>query len=105
VLPGIVSIQGLADPNYGKSCSLATFMPSPFTTISKFAISEEKQMNIQGQLVCAWGAIGFTQIGFLGFIVYRHCSPMPPNLSAHEIAAIYQENTLTMRSGFLLFMT
>jgi len=29
---------------------------------------------------------------------------LSPNLGAHEIAAIYQKNTLTMRSGFLLVM-
>jgi len=62
-------------------------------------------MNVRGQMVCAWGAIGFAGMGLLGFIVANIIPPMSPNLSAEAIAAIYQENTLSMRFGFLLFMT
>ncbi|MFP6781911.1 MAG: hypothetical protein VCB59_09465 [Gammaproteobacteria bacterium] len=62
-------------------------------------------MNIRGQLVCAWGAIGFAIMGLLGFVVANIIPPMSPDLSAVEIAAIFQENTLSMRFGFLLFMT
>ncbi|MFP6681404.1 MAG: hypothetical protein VCB07_04325 [Gammaproteobacteria bacterium] len=45
-------------------------------------------MNIRGQMVCAWGAIGFAGMGLLGFIVANIIPPMSPNLSAEAIAAI-----------------
>ena len=62
-------------------------------------------MNIRSQLICAWGAMGFAVMGLLGFVVADIIPPISPNLSAIEVAAIYQEKTLSMRVGILLFMT
>ena len=62
-------------------------------------------MNIRGQLVCAWCGLGFAVFGLLAFVIAGFIPPMSPSLSAQEIAAIYQENTLSMRFGILMFMT
>ena len=63
-------------------------------------------MNLQGQMICAWCAIAFAVICLLGFYPFADfIPPMSPNLSAEEIAAIYQQNTVSMRFGILLIMS
>lgn len=62
-------------------------------------------MNRQAEAVCVWGAAGFAVFGLLGFILADIIPPPSPNLSADEIAAFYQESTLSKRFGFLIFMT
>ena len=70
----------------------------PKTRTSTQTSSEGGEMNIRNQLVCAWSAIGFAVICLAGFLFADlPIPPISPNLSAEEVAAIYSENTLSMR--------
>ncbi|MEM7543173.1 MAG: hypothetical protein AAF384_16540 [Pseudomonadota bacterium] len=62
-------------------------------------------MNSKSQMVCIWGGFGFAAVCLMGFILAGFIPPMSPSLSAREIAAIYSENTLSMRFAVLLIMT
>jgi len=62
-------------------------------------------MNIRSQLICTWSALGFAGICLAGFLFAGFIPPISPNLSAAEVAAIYQKNTLSMRFGVLLIMS
>ncbi len=62
-------------------------------------------MNTNSQLACAWCAIAFAALFTIGlWPLAGFLPPMSPNLTADEIAAIYQGNTLPIRVGALLMM-
>ncbi|MGB1884720.1 MAG: hypothetical protein ACPHUF_12505 [Gammaproteobacteria bacterium] len=62
-------------------------------------------MNTRNQLVCAWSALGFAVIALAGYLLADFIPPISPDLDAVAVAAIYKENTLSMRLGVLLIMS
>jgi hypothetical protein len=63
-------------------------------------------MNIRSQLICAWCSIAFAVVFTIGlWPLANFLPPMSPDLSAVDIAAIYKENTLTIRFGALVMMS
>ena len=62
-------------------------------------------MNLRSEIVCVWSGLFFAATTLLGFILSDFIPPASPNLSAEEIAAIFRDNTLSMRFGALLIMT
>ncbi len=62
-------------------------------------------MNTRSQLVCAWCSIAFAIVFTVGlWPLANFLPPMSPALSAGEIAAIYADNTLSIRFGTLFMM-
>ena len=65
----------------------------------------EGLMNIRNQMVCVWSGMTFAVLCLAGFLIADFIPPISPNLSAEEVAAIYQNNALSMRMAVLLIMT
>lgn len=62
-------------------------------------------MNTRSELLCVWCAIPFAVLFTIGlWPLAGFMPPMSPSLSAVEIASIYQENTLPIRTGSLIMM-
>jgi hypothetical protein len=63
-------------------------------------------MNTRSQLVCAWCSIAFAVLFTIGiWPVAGFMPPLAPSLTALQVAEIYQQNTLAIRSGALLMMS
>ena len=62
-------------------------------------------MTNRNEMICVWSGMAFAVLCLAGFIIADIIPPQSPALSAAEIAAIYDENTLSMRFAFLLIMT
>ena len=63
-------------------------------------------MNTRNQMVCVWSAIVFAILCLVGFFPFANfIPPISPSLSSEEVAAIYLDNSLSMRFGILLIMT
>jgi hypothetical protein len=62
-------------------------------------------MNTTSQLLCTWSAIAFTVLFTIGiWPLAGFMPPMSPDLTAIELATIYRENTLPIRTGALIMM-
>ncbi|MFT4563676.1 MAG: hypothetical protein ACI9BW_003432 [Gammaproteobacteria bacterium] len=63
-------------------------------------------MNKTSQLICAWCAIPFAIIFTIGlWPIAGMMPPLSPNLTALDIAEIYRENNLAIRTGALIMMS
>jgi hypothetical protein len=63
-------------------------------------------MNKTSQLICAWCAVPFAIFFTIGiWPLAGFMPPLSPDLSALEIATIYRENTLPIRTGALIMMS
>ncbi len=63
-------------------------------------------MNAKNEMICIWSAIAFMVLAMIGlYPLAGFLPPISPNLSAEEVAAIYQANTLSIRLGILVLMT
>lgn len=62
-------------------------------------------MNTRNQLLCAWSGVAFAVLFTLGFWPLAQFMPPPsPQMSAAEVAAMYQANTTQLRFGLLIMM-
>ena len=63
-------------------------------------------MGSKSEMICIWSALAFVVLAGIGLIPLAGIvPPISPNLSAEEVAAIYQTDTLSMRLGILTIMT
>ena len=62
-------------------------------------------MNTRSQLLCAWSGFVFALLFTLGFWPLAQFMPPPsPNLSAADVAAMYQAHTTQFRCGVVVMM-
>jgi hypothetical protein len=62
-------------------------------------------MNNRGEMLCAWsGPMTIAVFGIAWIFCIGWLQPPPPNLSATEIAAVFQQNTIGIRTGMLMIM-
>lgn len=61
-------------------------------------------MNNNYLKLCAWCGPIFSALFILGFIWADFVPPLDPAATAEQIAAIYRENSISMRLGFILMM-
>jgi len=60
---------------------------------------------MRNELLCAWSGAVFLLLFFAGFVPLANFLPPPsPSASAAEIAAMYEQNALQIRSGLILMV-
>jgi len=75
------------------------------TASSSIGTGEIRIMNVLDQKICAWGGPFCAVFLGAGLVLAGFVPPPSPTLSADQIAAVYQSDSIMIRTGMLLGLT